>query len=337
MAAALAAAPGGPTLAWTAQGGSHRARPRGPRPRQLHGLAATGRGSTALRLRRLCGRGGSGRVFHQLYLALALAVVPFLAVTRRLPGVPWEDAARRSALRRIRYRPGCPAVHCSLVSLSCSFLSRPMLRRRCSGASSRASLHGRCTDASPPVARSTRRGPSRHARDLRAPGDGPHGGPLRRLAAFWRPQRVAWRSRPWGCCWARFSPALIIIARNRGLARDPRSQNWRAWLAFLHDLCAAAVAWSRSTGSGFNLGFAETATTTWCGCSHDCPAAGRRSSSRSASIAGRGLRAVPGPAANRCWAAALGALLIPCRARDAARRRSFRRVSRSSTPLSSSF
>src|SRR5512143_704770 len=37
----------------------------------------------------------------------------------------------------------------------------------------------------------------------------------------------------------------------------PRSQNWRAWLAFFHDLCAAALAWGAIYWLRFNLGFAE--------------------------------------------------------------------------------
>jgi FlaA1/EpsC-like NDP-sugar epimerase len=37
----------------------------------------------------------------------------------------------------------------------------------------------------------------------------------------------------------------------------PRSHNWRAWLAFLHDLCAAALAWAAIYWLRFNLGFSE--------------------------------------------------------------------------------
>jgi len=37
----------------------------------------------------------------------------------------------------------------------------------------------------------------------------------------------------------------------------PRTQNWRAWLAFLHDLCAAALAWAAIYWLRFNLGFSE--------------------------------------------------------------------------------
>ena len=78
--------------------------------------------------------------------------------------------------------------------------------------------------------------------------------------------------------------------------------NWRAWLAFAHDLTAATLAWIAIYWLRFNLDVREPYlpdvawTLAWI-----VPAAGRRSSSRSDSIAGCGASRVSSTCSGSCW------------------------------------
>jgi hypothetical protein len=175
--------------------------------------------------------------------ALAPPAVPFLASTGRPRACSWATSARSRGLsggaarRRGVLRGDWPAWFPLLVV--------PAVRRDASATLARArcaaSACGSASLTLLPAPQPARRGPSAarsraRSRCSRRP---PRRSPVAcaRAGGGRRAARVVIAHR--GAC----SRRLIIIGAEAH--RDPMTSrsNWRAWLAFAHDVCAAALAW----------------------------------------------------------------------------------------------